>query len=265
MPGIEVSLARALDGSPKWRAEEPLKVALPPGAAEARQGPTGEEEGEASSRSSTAGTEEPQKVSFSPVLPWACSLANGDVEPPSAPAVQLPLRALLPEESDCCDAMAAWGSFYDADAATASPATSSGSDYDSSLEGDALYSAGFDPLRLWDPLPLLAAEPPSCTAEAAELPTRGSSLHESGQCRPCAWVYKTVGCTTGFDCDFCHLCPEGMLKAKKKTKMAMKAMSRQNSSQSAQSPQDMRRQNSSQSAQSPQDQPRLAISLASLV
>jgi len=48
------------------------------------------------------------------------------------------------------------------------------------------------------------------------LPSVGSSLHASGQCRPCAWFYKSQGCSNAKDCKHCHLCPEGELKIRKK-------------------------------------------------
>lgn len=46
-------------------------------------------------------------------------------------------------------------------------------------------------------------------------------LHESGQCRPCAWFYKKPGCQNGDSCGYCHLCPEGELKARKKSKVLL--------------------------------------------
>lgn len=55
---------------------------------------------------------------------------------------------------------------------------------------------------------LLALAPPPPPGPALgdeELPTRGSSLHAQGLCRPCAFVY-TKGCANGLACAFCHLC-----------------------------------------------------------
>lgn len=49
--------------------------------------------------------------------------------------------------------------------------------------------------------------------------TPGSSLHGTGDCRPCAWFYKPQGCQNGTECRHCHLCPEGEIKARKKNKM----------------------------------------------
>lgn len=48
----------------------------------------------------------------------------------------------------------------------------------------------------------------------------GSSLHGTGQCRPCAWFWKPQGCANCADCRHCHLCPEGELKNRKKDKVS---------------------------------------------
>jgi len=61
------------------------------------------------------------------------------------------------------------------------------------------------------------------SAEKCSLGTRfslGSSTHGSGNCAPCAWYWKPVGCSKGQDCIYCHLCPEGELKTRRKKKMA---------------------------------------------
>jgi hypothetical protein len=58
-------------------------------------------------------------------------------------------------------------------------------------------------------------------SEAIGTPTPGSALHGTGQCRPCAWVWKSSGCRNGQDCTHCHLCPEGETKARRKRKQAM--------------------------------------------
>lgn len=49
----------------------------------------------------------------------------------------------------------------------------------------------------------------------------GSSLHASGQCRPCAWYWKPGGCKNGSACRHCHTCPEGSVKALKRGKVAL--------------------------------------------
>lgn len=47
----------------------------------------------------------------------------------------------------------------------------------------------------------------------------GSYVHGMGQCRPCAWVYKdAAGCRNSASCRYCHLCPPGELKRRKRAK-----------------------------------------------
>merc|ERR1712232_1546924 len=44
--------------------------------------------------------------------------------------------------------------------------------------------------------------------------------HINGDCRPCAfYLIKDDGCRLGSQCKFCHLCPPGALKKKKKEKV----------------------------------------------
>merc|ERR1719396_295925 len=51
-------------------------------------------------------------------------------------------------------------------------------------------------------------------------PSVASALHGTGRCQPCAWFWKLDrGCKDGAQCDHCHLCPEGELKARKKAKI----------------------------------------------
>jgi len=52
----------------------------------------------------------------------------------------------------------------------------------------------------------------------------GSALHLQGLCRPCAWFYKPGGCQNEVDCSYCHLCPEGELKNRKKSKLVLMRM-----------------------------------------
>jgi len=52
------------------------------------------------------------------------------------------------------------------------------------------------------------------------LPSPGSAPHGTGRCNPCAWFWKPKGCQNGGNCAYCHLCPEGELKNRKKAKVA---------------------------------------------
>lgn len=55
-------------------------------------------------------------------------------------------------------------------------------------------------------------------------PSQGSAMHGTGNCRPCAWFWKPGSCLNAENCDYCHLCPEGELKARKKSKVAAMRM-----------------------------------------
>lgn len=50
------------------------------------------------------------------------------------------------------------------------------------------------------------------------LPSLGSAQHAEGTCKPCAFAYE--GCANGAACLFCHLCPPGELKRRKRNKLA---------------------------------------------
>jgi len=47
----------------------------------------------------------------------------------------------------------------------------------------------------------------------------GSELHGTGECKPCAWFWHNKGCSKGSACTFCHNCPPGELKARRKLKV----------------------------------------------
>lgn len=51
-----------------------------------------------------------------------------------------------------------------------------------------------------------------------QLPSKGSSFHEKGLCKPCAFTYK--GCANGLSCPFCHLCPPGEREMRRKARRA---------------------------------------------
>lgn len=53
-----------------------------------------------------------------------------------------------------------------------------------------------------------------------ETPSHGSTLHRTGDCRPCGWFWKPGGCQYGENCSYCHLCSQTELKARKKSKHA---------------------------------------------
>jgi len=52
-----------------------------------------------------------------------------------------------------------------------------------------------------------------------ELMSIGSTLHAEGKCKPCAWIHKDAdGCRNGAKCNYCHICPPGEIKKRKKEK-----------------------------------------------
>jgi len=44
----------------------------------------------------------------------------------------------------------------------------------------------------------------------------GSQLHATGNCKPCAWFWRPLGCNNGPECGHCHLCTAEELKVRKK-------------------------------------------------
>jgi len=57
----------------------------------------------------------------------------------------------------------------------------------------------------------------------------GSAAHETGTCKPCAFLWKDPkqpGCQNGRECVFCHLCPPGEVKIRKKQKMFMRKLAK---------------------------------------
>jgi hypothetical protein len=46
----------------------------------------------------------------------------------------------------------------------------------------------------------------------------GSLLHKAGMCKPCAWYHHPKGCQRAAQCEFCHMCPPGEIKRRKKEK-----------------------------------------------
>eukprot|EP00930_Biecheleria_cincta_P040715 TRINITY_DN2788_c0_g1_i3.p1 TRINITY_DN2788_c0_g1~~TRINITY_DN2788_c0_g1_i3.p1 ORF type:complete len:310 (-),score=36.75 TRINITY_DN2788_c0_g1_i3:485-1414(-) len=67
-----------------------------------------------------------------------------------------------------------------------------------------------------------------CSSAPGALDASPGSRHDLTACRPCAYFYgKEDGCRQGDTCPFCHLCPPGMIKEKKKQKMQrLKALRR---------------------------------------
>jgi len=56
--------------------------------------------------------------------------------------------------------------------------------------------------------------------------SRGSAEHMAGTCKPCAFNWKPEGCQHGQNCKFCHLCPIGEVKKRKKEKLILRKMAK---------------------------------------
>jgi hypothetical protein len=61
-------------------------------------------------------------------------------------------------------------------------------------------------------------EPPQRPHQCC-LPSIGSALHVTGECKPCWFVHKR-GCTNGDQCTLCHLCPPGEWKRRRQQRRA---------------------------------------------
>mmetsp|Transcript_74207 Transcript_74207/g.206249 ORF Transcript_74207/g.206249 Transcript_74207/m.206249 type:complete len:176 (-) Transcript_74207:68-595(-) len=74
-----------------------------------------------------------------------------------------------------------------------------------------------------------ASEPPaSSRARSRVLCTSSIEItsqrarHLSGNCKPCAYYFqKEDGCRQGTSCPFCHMCPPGEFKKRKKNKLKL--------------------------------------------
>lgn len=52
-------------------------------------------------------------------------------------------------------------------------------------------------------------------------PSLGASEHGTGNCKPCAWFHHVEGCRHAQQCEFCHMCPAGEIKKRKKDKQRL--------------------------------------------
>jgi hypothetical protein len=79
------------------------------------------------------------------------------------------------------------------------------------------------------PLPDTSAKLKISLTDTLGLWSVGSAAHDSGTCKPCAFLWKDLkkpGCQNGMECVFCHLCPPGEVKRRKKEKMFMRKVAR---------------------------------------
>jgi len=57
------------------------------------------------------------------------------------------------------------------------------------------------------------------TEDVSQILSVGSAMHFAGDCKPCAWRWKTGGCANALSCRFCHICPDGALKKRRRAKL----------------------------------------------
>lgn len=86
------------------------------------------------------------------------------------------------------------------------------------LQVEASFTENLEAEALASNVAALASEAREAELEE-KLPSQGSKLHGSGECKPCAWLWKERGCANGKECVYCHLCPAGELKKRKKAKV----------------------------------------------
>lgn len=72
-------------------------------------------------------------------------------------------------------------------------------------------------------LPQLLSDPLTFVSSAHELLSIGSVFHNTGNCKPCAWFWKPLGCENSHECQHCHLCPEGAIRTRKKAIKSLRA------------------------------------------
>jgi hypothetical protein len=90
--------------------------------------------------------------------------------------------------------------------------------YDIFLSDDDLLSSGGE--GEFKQLSKSASAPSIMISDSCIEQPSMADLHTRGTCSPCAYLYhKNDGCRLGEDCKFCHLCPVGELKKRKKIRM----------------------------------------------
>jgi len=60
----------------------------------------------------------------------------------------------------------------------------------------------------------------TATLGSPDMPSVGSAQHDIRECTPCAFFWKTAGCSNGVNCPYCHLCDAGEKKRRQKEKKA---------------------------------------------
>lgn len=90
-----------------------------------------------------------------------------------------------------------------------------------SAPGSQVEDQTEEPLKEADTPPVIClAAALSFTGSSTKKPTysMGSEGHGARECHPCAFYWKDKGCSSGADCNFCHLCNQGEKKRRQKEK-----------------------------------------------
>jgi len=66
----------------------------------------------------------------------------------------------------------------------------------------------------------VGVKPPPGLPPPLGLPSHGSLLHATGECRPCMWFWKSSGCARADECLHCHLCPKQARYRRRRVKAA---------------------------------------------
>lgn len=70
------------------------------------------------------------------------------------------------------------------------------------------------------PVEIVEASPSGFATKLYSTNPEAIEAHSRGQCTPCNYfLYKTDGCRQGSQCAFCHICPKGEIKKRKKDKL----------------------------------------------
>jgi hypothetical protein len=102
-----------------------------------------------------------------------------------------------------------------------SRSSSSADPYLASCNSNMPRSKGFSRWEQQEQQQQQLEETAAAPSPPAPAPSRGSSLHQFGACKPCAFFVKD-SCSNGDDCQFCHLCAPGEKKRRKKERMTIR-------------------------------------------
>mmetsp|Transcript_15525 Transcript_15525/g.33684 ORF Transcript_15525/g.33684 Transcript_15525/m.33684 type:complete len:263 (-) Transcript_15525:812-1600(-) len=75
--------------------------------------------------------------------------------------------------------------------------------------------------------PIRREDVPTTVSELPHgVPSIGSLGHHLGKCKPCAFLDSRMGCVSGYNCKYCHICDRGEKKRRQKEKRRMMTLMR---------------------------------------